>query len=243
MATADRTYQRGERAGRKALSRFAEEVRDRRIELGLSQASVAAAARLSRPRYTKVEAARVGTLSIPEATRIASVLGLDLSVRVYPGGDPLRDGASAVRLQALGARVGRPLRFRTEVPLPASPDHPEQRAWDAEVRGAGLRTTFELEMRLRDAQAVERRIALKRRDDPPDRFVLLVAATRHNRQVLADHPGLFPDLPRLRPSTVVRALESGRHPPSGLILLATPSSERVVPVANERATKVATDTT
>ena len=219
MATADRTYERGERRGWKALASFAEEIRERRVELGLSQASVAAAARISRPRYTKTEAARVSSLTILEAARIGSVLGLDLSVRVYPGGDPLRDGASARRLEALGSRVARPLRFRLEVPLPATGDYPEQRAWDAEVRGAGLRTTFEFEMRIRDAQAVERRITLKRRDDPPDQFVLLIAATRHNRRVLADHPRFFADLPRLRPSTVFRALEAGRHPPSGLVLV------------------------
>ena len=184
----------------------------------------------------------MGTLSIIEASRIASVLGLDLGVRIYPRGDPLRDGASAVRLEALGARVAPPLRFRTEVPLPRMPDHPEQRAWDAEVRGAGLRTTFELEMRLRDAQAVDRRIALKRRDDPPDRFVLLIAATRHNRRVLADHPGLFPNLPRLRPSTVFRALEAGRHPPSGLILLEGPPARADVHVANDPDMKAANGT-
>jgi hypothetical protein len=140
-------------------------------------------------------------------------------VKVYPGGDPLRDAASVARLEALAALVALPLRFRTEVSLPERDDGFEQRAWDAEVRGAGLRTTFELEMRIRDSQSVERRITLKRRDDPPDRFVLLVAATRHNRQVLADHPNFFRDLPRLRPSTVYRALSAGQHPPTGLILM------------------------
>jgi transcriptional regulator with XRE-family HTH domain len=219
MATAERAFERGARRGRRARASFAEEVRERRIELGLSQLTVATAARLSRPRYTRIESARVHTLTIDEAARISSVLGLDLSVRVYPGGDPLRDGASAARLRTLASHVARPLRFRTEVPLPVRPDHLEQRAWDAEVRGVGARTTVELEMRIGDAQAVERRISLKRRDDPPDRFVLMVAATRHNRQVLADHPTFFADLPRLRPSTVFRALEAGRHPPSALILV------------------------
>jgi transcriptional regulator with XRE-family HTH domain len=210
---------RGDRRGRRSLLTFADEVREQRLTLGLRQLDVATAAGLSRSRYTRVEAARIPTLGILEAARIASVLGLDLSLRIYPGADPLRDAASARRLQALGAHVSQPLRFRMEVPLPASQDRQEQRAWDAEVVGRNQRSTFELEMRLRDAQAVERRIALKRRDDPPDRFVLLVAATRHNRRILAANPGLFPDLPRLRPSTVLRALEAGRHPPTGLVLL------------------------
>ena len=224
MATVERVRELGRQRGRKSLGTFAAEIRERRIELGLSQRSVASAAGLSRPRYTRVEGAKVETVSIMEATCIASVLGLDLSLKAFPGGDPLRDGASAARLEALGARVALPLRFRTEVALPDREGWTEQRAWDAEVRGRGERTTFELEMQIRDAQALERRITLKRRDDPPDHFVLLVASTRHNRRVLVDHPRFFADLPRLRPSTVYRAVEAGRHPPSGLILVGPPPS-------------------
>ena len=74
-------------------------------------------------------------------------------------------------------------------------------------------------MRLRDAQAVERRIGLKLRDDPPDRFLLLVADTRHNRRVIAAYPGLFADLPRPRPTAVFRALEAGIHPPTGILFV------------------------
>jgi hypothetical protein len=154
-----------------------------------------------------------------EAARLGSVLGLDLSVRLYPGGQPLRDGAHAERLGRVGQRVRAPLRFRTEVVLPQRPDARDQRARDAEIRGRGARTAIELEMRLRDAQAVERRIGLKLRDDPPDHFLLLIADTRHNRRVLAAYPGLFADLPRLRPTTVFRALEAGSHPPTGLLFV------------------------
>jgi len=74
-------------------------------------------------------------------------------------------------------------------------------------------------MRLRDAQAVERRIGLKLRDDPPDHFLLLIADTRHNCRMLAAYPGLFADLPRLRPAAVFRVLEAGSHPPTGLLFI------------------------
>ncbi len=74
-------------------------------------------------------------------------------------------------------------------------------------------------MRLRDGQAAERRINLKRRDDPTDQFLLLVADTRTNRRVLAEYPDLFADLPRLRQSNVIAALQAGRHPPTGLALV------------------------
>jgi hypothetical protein len=109
--------------------------------------------------------------------------------------------------------------MRTEVPLPPLPDRSEHRAWDAVITGSGARTAVELEMRLTDAQAVERRVALKLRDDPPDGFVLLVADTAHNRRVLREHSHLFEQLPRLRPSALLRAIEAGRHPPSGLVVV------------------------
>ena len=83
----------------------------------------------------------------------------------------------------------------------------------------GGRTAIELEMRLRDLQAMRRRHELKRRDDPTEQFLLLVADTGHNRRVLAEYADLFGDLPRLRPSVVRKALERGRHPPTGMLLV------------------------
>jgi hypothetical protein len=83
----------------------------------------------------------------------------------------------------------------------------------------GMRTAIELEMRLRDVQALRRRIDLKRRDDPTERFVLLVADTRSNRLVLTEFALLFEDLPRLHPSSIRASLERGEHPPTGLLLV------------------------
>lgn len=168
---------------------------------------------------SRIEGGKVPRLSIMEASRIATVLGLDLSVRAYPGGSPVRNSAHAERLRRVIDRVHAPLTCRTEVPLPAGPGRPDQRAWDALIVGSGQRTGIELEMRLRDGQAVERRINLKRRDDPVDRFLLLVADTRTNRRVLRERPDLFPELPRLRSAAVIDALRAGEHPPSGLLLV------------------------
>lgn len=179
---------------------------------------MARAARVSRPRYSRIERAKAPTLTIIEAARIGSALGLDLWVRLYPGPEALRDAASSRKLRTLLANVRRPLSWRTEVPLPALPDRTEQRAWDAVVSGLGRRTAIELEMRLWDGQAVERRVGLKRRDDPTDVFLLAIAGTRANRRVLRQHPDLVADLPRLRAADVVAALQSGRHPPTGLVL-------------------------
>jgi hypothetical protein len=187
--------------------------------VGLGQRAIGAAARSSASRISRIERGKVPNLSIVEASRVATVLGLDLSVRIYPGGSPLRDAAHSARIVKFLKHVRPPLSYALEVPLPALPDRPEQRAWDAVIRGHGQRTAVELEMRLRDGQALERRLNLKRRDDPTEAFILLVADTRTNRRVLAEHLGLFSDLPRLRPSRVVKALNDGAHPPGGILLV------------------------
>ena len=218
MASIERLAQRGKRRGISQLHALGEELRARRHELGVSQLGVAHAAGLSRPRYTRVEAGAAPSLTVLELASIGSVLGLDSVVRLYPGGVGLRDAGHARRLREIAGWVRRPLTFRIEVALPSS-EHPEQRAWDAMITGAGERTAIELETRIRDAQAVRRRHEGKRRDDPTEHFLLVVAATRTNRRVLAEYEALFADLPGLRPSVVRTALQSGRHPPTGLMLL------------------------
>ncbi len=50
----------------------------------------------------------------------------------------------------------------------------------------GVTFVVEAETRLRDAQALLRRIHLKQEMDGQPRVVLLVAATRHNRQALVE---------------------------------------------------------
>lgn len=190
-----------------------------RLALGASQDHVAEASRISRPRYSRIENGKAPTLQVIEVARIASVLGLESSIRLYPGGPPVRDAAHARRLGAFLACAARPLITRTEAPLPALADRRELRAWDGLIVGHGERTAVELEMRLHDTQALERRISLKRRDDPTDWFLLLIADTRTNRRVLASLPDLFPDLPHLARTQALQRLESGMHPGTGIVLV------------------------
>lgn len=218
MATATRALDRGSRLGERFLQSIGEEFVGARPGLGVSQEHVATAAHISRPRYSRIERATAKTLQVLELARIASVLGLDPSIRLFAGGLPLRDAAHAARLRSILAEAKLPLRCRTEVPLPARPVRLELRAWDATISGE-RRTAVELEMRINDTQALERRISLKRRDDPTDSFLLLVADTRTNRRVLAEIPGLFPDLPRYTKRRLIDDLRAARDPGSGLVLI------------------------
>ena len=220
MASVDRALARGTRRGERALVEFGDLVREARIGAGLSQAALGKAVGMSGAQISRIQRGKLPSLSVVDASRIASVLGMDLRLAAYPAGDPLRDAAHAERVRRLLQHVRSPLRYRVDEPLPRRPDQPtELRAWDAVVYGHGRRTGVEVEMRVRDVQALIRRNAMKRRDDPMDGFLLILADTHNNRRVLRENLSLFPDLPRLRRNRVLASLMAGEHPPSGIIMI------------------------
>ena len=70
-----------------------------------------------------------------------------------------------------------------------------------------------------DLQALERRLALKRRDGDVDHVVLLVADTRRNRRALAGTPAGLAGLP-IRTRDILAPLRDGRDPgASGIVIL------------------------
>jgi len=149
-----------------------------------------------------------------------AVVGLDLSIRAYPAGDPIRDRAQLALLERFRARLHPSLRWRTEVPLAIERD---LRAWDAEVSGAARerwRLRVEAETNVVDGQALERRLQLKIRDDPVGHLVLLVSETRANRQAIRLlRDGLRETLP-LDTREMLAGLGAGKDPGgSGIVIL------------------------
>ena len=218
MASIERPYDRGTRRAARAMAELGEGFRDARLRLGASQREVSLAARVDRADYSRIEAGKLVNLRLTVAFRVGAVLGLDVSVRAFPGGRSIRDAGQGRRLQVLIESVGPPLVAHTEVALPRTTDHLELRSWDLVVAGEGRRTAIELEVRLYDVQAQQRRWNLKRRDDPVDGFILAVADTKANRRVLLEYGELL-GLARLRTATVLATLRAGRHPPSGIVIL------------------------
>lgn len=96
----------------------------------------------------------------------------------------------------------------------------DRRAWDAVVTIASSRIGIEAETRLRDIQAVVRKLELKRRDGDVDAVVLLIADTVSNRRALAEHrPALRLALP-LDGSAILRRVRAGKSPgDSGIVVL------------------------
>jgi transcriptional regulator with XRE-family HTH domain len=159
------------------------EIRRARIGAGMSQAVLGQGVDVSRARISRIELGIERQVPVELLVRMASVVGLDLVVRAYPGGDPTLDAAQRRLLHRFAPRIGPAWGSRDEVSLPIPGD---QRAWDSVCTHAstGLVLHVEAETRLGDVQALLRRLTLKRRDGGVDRLVLLVADTRHNREVM-----------------------------------------------------------
>jgi hypothetical protein len=88
------------------------------------------------------------------------------------------------------------------------------RAWDAGLTRGALRIGVDAETRLRDAQAVDRRVVLKLRDSGWDRAIPLVASTRSNRIALRETGEHLRANYPIPPAAALRALAAGDNPVS-----------------------------
>lgn len=194
-----------------------DEFREARIAAGLSQREVGVAVGRSHTEIGRIERGVVAGVPYELLVVIAAALGLDLPLRAFPNGDPVRDAAQLALLARWRKLLPPTLRHRTEVPLGIPGDH---RAWDEVVVGPGWSLPVEAETRLRDTQALRRRLALKCRDADVDRMILVVADTRHNRHVLrlsaADFAEAFP----VRTRDALQALRGGTRPAGSAIVIA-----------------------
>jgi len=198
------------------LARVRSDLARARRSAGLSQAEVARACGLSRAAVSRLESGMNQRVTIEELARIGGAVAIYVRLRSYPAGDPIRDAGQARLLGRFRSRLGPGLRWSTEVALPLPGD---LRAWDAVIGGATWRIGVEAETVIDDAQTVDRRLALKRRDGEVDHVILLVSDTSRNRRAVAAAGAAFGDLP-LRTRAILAALRDGRHPgASGMVFL------------------------
>ena len=203
---------------RRQSNRLLTELRDARLEAGLSIADVARASGLSTGQLGRLERGRLSEPTLEQLCRAWAPLGMRVSIRAFPAGSPVRDRAQLALLRRFEACLSHPLRLRREVPLPIEGD---RRAWDGMIEGDGDPFFIEGESRIHDAQAVERKLRLRLRDDPRASLVLLVATrSDHNRRVIAEHREALRDLLPMDGGPVLRALRAGRRPTaSGIVLI------------------------
>lgn len=216
MASKERARDRGTRIAHKILIVGGTEIRHARVGLGLSLAEVGRAVHLSYSQVGRIERAEHPSVSVIQLARIGSVVGLDLSVRFYPGGSPLRDAAHLALITRFRACLPSTLTFRTEVALPGPG---EQRAWDGMIFGAGEPAGVESETRLFDVQAIERRVALKARDGGVRRVLLIVSDTRHNRNAIREAASSLEASFPVQGKVALKALQAGRDPGGSALIL------------------------
>jgi transcriptional regulator with XRE-family HTH domain len=216
MGSKERAVDRGVRHGRRLIATTGSELRLARVSAGLSLEDVGRAVGMSHSQLGRIERALHPTVAVIQLARIASVVGLDLSVRTYPNGSPLRDKAHLALIRRFRDRLSASLVVRTEVPLPIAGD---LRAWDLVVYGAGEPIGVEAETRLVDLQGLERRISLKMRDGGLKRVILLVSATRSNRHAVRYAGGTIGETYPIEGRSALRSLAAGQDPGGGSLVL------------------------
>jgi transcriptional regulator with XRE-family HTH domain len=217
MTTRQRPGDLGADDARRQLQTVGREIRDVRRILGISIAVAARRAGTSASQFGRIERGVLRRPSVDQVFRAARAVGLEPALRLHPTGVRVRDTAQLGVLARFERLLVHPLRMRREVPVPRAGD---LRAWDGRVSDGTGSASIEAESRLWDAQATERRIALKSRDDPDAGVVILVLnRTAHNRRVLAEHREALRSRFPLDGAAIARALRAGKLPPAGGIIL------------------------
>lgn len=217
MATSERRADQGSRVARKTLIKLGEEVRRARLLAGLSQSELGRLLGLSASTVSRMERALLPRLALVDLARAMSVVGLELSATAHPAGQPVRDAAHLSLLGRLRESLPREIAWHPEFPVSLPGD---KRAWDALLVASGVRIGVEAETRLRDVQALERRITLKARDSGLERVVLLVADTRTNRRIVREYEGVLRSAYPISGRKALEGLRASRDPGgSALVLL------------------------
>lgn len=216
MPSRERPADRGAALAREIVAQVSKEAREGRLAAGLGQADVARAVGISVAQLSRIERGLSPDLTFMMAARLQAVLGLRLSVRSYPAGDAIRDAAQITLLDRFLACCHPSLSAAREVPFPIPGD---LRAWDLTLRGSSFRAGVEAETRIRDTQALDRRLALKERDGGMDRLILVVLDSRTNRTTMRAYAAVFQPRFPVSGSRALELLAVGADPGGNALIL------------------------
>jgi transcriptional regulator with XRE-family HTH domain len=195
------------------------QLRDARIVAGLSQSECARQLGLSQSYLSKLEANRVDDVSVARIAAIASLFGLEPSLTLHVAGVPLRDKGHEALLQRFFARLSPAWTVTREASFPTLGD---PRWWDALLRRGthSYLIGVEAETRLRDMQALVRRIHGRASDGGADHVLVVLSDTALNRSLAADLRVALGDTFSTSPRAIMRALAAGLPLPGpGVVLL------------------------
>jgi transcriptional regulator with XRE-family HTH domain len=203
------------RRGARVTREFGESLRELRMARGLSRRALVADLPISVSKLARWEACRPPYPDLYEAAFVARLLGQDLSARLYPAGNALRDeGHLSVTgrfLELVADHV--PRRIEAVIPGPG-----DLRAWDVLLVLGRVRVGVAVETRLRDVQALLRREQAKMRDSGVDRLLLVLLNSSTNRRAVRAASDVLRTALPLDGRTILPALRHGRDPGGNGIL-------------------------
>ena len=219
---------RADRRSRWLLDRLGMELRTARHSAALTLEQVAKVVRVSPSELSRIERGPAPWVDLGMLSRLAAVVGLDVSLRLYPAGEPLRDLAHLRLTEAFRSLLGPDLVVRAEVPIG---DERDLRAWDLTLADRAHQTCgAELETRFVDVQEQLRRLTRKASDSGLDRLLLVVADTRSNRAAIRAAAALLGTTFAIDDPAAYEALARGVVPPrNALILVKLPQPRSAVP--------------
>ena len=216
MGARDSAGDRGRRRGLRLLQELTSDGREARVAANLTQEQVGSAIGLSDSRISLLERGEFESVPFVVVAEYLNAVGMALSARAYPAGRGLRDAAQLALLARFRSLTSPLFLWRTEVPMPIRGD---LRAWDAGLVRGELRIGIDAETRIRDAQAVDRRVMLKLRDSGWDRAILLMAGTRTNRRVVSEFANALRANFPVPQASALRALAAGDDPGGNCLIV------------------------
>ncbi len=221
MATKETRRARGRRRADEQVARAISELRQSRIGAGLSQAAIAHELGIDTSNLWRLEAGLIKETTVSRLSEIASVLGFEVSVQLYPIGDALRDKGQLAVGKRFGELLSEAWQVTDETPLPGAG---EQRAWDKLLRLVGSSPAYlvgvDIETRIRDIQALVRRTRGRERDGEVDAILIVLSDSATNRRLVDELRASLGSAYATSPRAILSALRSGeRLVGSGVVLV------------------------
>jgi transcriptional regulator with XRE-family HTH domain len=187
-----KAIQQGDRELRRTAFRFAEDFRELRLRIGVSQRAVAEAIGVDPSVINRLERADPSVGPVIRA-RACAVLGADFRMQFYRERSALiYDAAHARLVDRVVAMVGRGWRTELELALPG------RRSVDAGFFSRHAIVLTEVESRLRRLEEIQRELQSKRESvidtfgrERPIHVVLALPPTHHHRTLVREHPALI----------------------------------------------------
>jgi transcriptional regulator with XRE-family HTH domain len=183
MSTTQTRLQRGRRRGTQVAQRALSELRVARRTVGVSQRSLAAQLGVTQAVVWRLEREGASDVSVVRLSEMASLLGLEVAVTLHPIGDPIRDRGQQALIGRFRALLSSGWQVTAEAPFPALGD---ARAWDLLVRLPTQRVGVEAETRIRDVQALVRRLRGRESHGGADHVLLVLSDSAVNRRLVGE---------------------------------------------------------